>query len=181
MTKDEIIVLFEKIDDVLKTDSEICIYGSGACILLEQEDRTSLDIDIAAPYSKVNFRDFSNAVKKAGYEINPDFTEKEHIEWISRNRLCLAEPDPESEIILWSGNKLVVKTVSIPDLIASKLIRYDEIDQADIRYLVEYMNVKYEEIANCVTGLPAQFRNDVIVIENLQNLKEDMSLWNIQN
>lgn len=180
MIKEDFIKLFEDIDNCLLAKAEICIYGSAAFILLGQDDRTSLDIDIAAPYSNVNFKDLSNSIKKAGYEINPDFTNKEHIEWISINRLCLTKPVPENTIILWSGDKLIVKTVSEPDLIASKLIRYDEIDQADIRYLVEYMNIQYEEIAVAVERLPNRFKNDIIVIDNLQNLKEDMLLWNIQ-
>ncbi len=181
MDKESIIKLFQNLDDKLTTDAEICLYGSGAFILLEQDERTSLDIDIAAPYSNVNFKDFSNAAKHAGYEINRTITDKEHIEWIIANRLCLAKPNPETDIVLWTGNKLTVKTVSIEDLVASKLIRYDEIDQADIRYLIEYMNVSYENIAKAAERLPKQFKNDIMVIDNLQNLKEDMRLWNTQN
>ncbi|MEA3452426.1 MAG: DUF6036 family nucleotidyltransferase [Bacteroidota bacterium] len=130
MKKEDFIRLFEEIDNNLVTDAEICIYGSAAFILLGQDDRTSLDIDIAAPYSNVNFKDLSQAIQKAGYEINPDFTDRAHIEWIVGNRLCLSEPLPESTIILWSGDKLIIETLPEPDLIASKLIRYDEIDQA---------------------------------------------------
>ena len=178
MNKESIIKFFETIDNILTTDAEICIYGSGAFILFEQDERISLDIDIAAPYSKVNFKDFSNSVMKAGYEINPSFTDKEHIEWIMESRLCLSKPSPETEVILWSGNKLIVKTVPPADLVASKLIRYDEIDQADIRYLVEYMNVKYKSILEAVTRLPTQFKNDIVLIDNLKNLKEDINVWN---
>ena len=181
MDKASIIKLFENLDDKLTTNAEICLYGSGAFILLEQDDRTSLDIDIAAPYSNVNFKDFSNAVTLAGYEINPNFTDKEHIEWIIANRLCLAKPNPETDIILWSGDKLIIKTVSVEDLVASKLIRYDEIDQADIRYLVEYMKISYIDIAEAAERLPKQFKNDIIVVDNLQKLKEDIILWNTQN
>ena len=181
MNKESIIKLFENLDDKLTTNAEICLYGSGAFILLEQDDRTSLDIDIAAPYSNVNFKDFSNAAKHAGYEINPTITDKEHIEWIIANRLCLAKPNPKTDIILWSGDKLIIKTVSVEDLVASKLIRYDEIDQADIRYLIEYMNISYIDIAEAAERLPKQFKSDIIVIDNLQNLKEDMMLWNTQN
>ncbi len=181
MNKEDILNLFEKVDNLLTTEAEICIYGSGAFMLLEEDERTSLDIDIAAPYSKVNFKDFSNAVKKAGYEINPEFTDKEHIEWISKSRLCLAEPTPENETILWTGDKLIVRTVSPEDLVASKLIRYDEIDQSDIRFLISYLNIKYDRIVNAANRLPENFREDIIVIDNLQNLKEDMKLWNMRN
>ena len=71
------------------------------------------------------------AAEAAGLPFNPEEpSQNNHIEWVSGLRLCLAVPQPDSEILLWRGRFLTVTTVSIPDLIASKLIRYDEIDQA---------------------------------------------------
>jgi len=93
-------------------------------ILLDEDERTSLDIDVAGPYSTINYHDFCMAAKKAGLEVNPeDNTTAEHIEWISALRLCLAPPETETEIVLWQGQNMVVKTVAPEDLVASKLIR----------------------------------------------------------
>ena len=72
---------------------------------------------------------------------------------------------------------MTVKTVSAPDLVASKLIRYDAIDQSDVRYLISQMRLKYEDVAQAAERLPAGFRNDVLVRENLRNLQEDLKLW----
>ncbi|MFC1761253.1 DUF6036 family nucleotidyltransferase [Planctomycetota bacterium] len=178
MDKKRLIQILAAIDDNLESPGSLCIYGSGAFILLDEEDRTSLDLDIAAPYSSVNFSDFSRAVRAAGIAINPEEdTNEDHIEWISFIRLCLAKPDTTESIVLWEGNKLKVFTVSPADLIASKLIRYDEIDQSDIHYLVFQMNLSYESIVQAAKRLPEQFRNDAIVRENLANLEQDMESW----
>ena len=178
MDKKRILEVFALIDGELHSPASLCLYGSGAFILLEQEDRTSLDLDIAAPYSKVDFADFSRAVEAAGLSINPEEgIDDDHIEWISMVRLCLAEPSTTELIVLWEGKKLNVFTVSPADLIASKLIRYDAIDQSDIHYLVFQMNMSFESIEQAVLRLPQQFRRDMIVVENLANLDQDMRLW----
>ena len=178
MNKVTILQKFAIIDENLRSSARLCLYGSGAFILLDEEDRTSLDLDIAGPYSKVDFSDFENAAKEAGLEINPEeTTDKDHIEWISVVRLCLADPSITESMILWEGEKLTIFTVSPQDLIASKLIRYDEIDQSDINYLVFQMNVSFESIAKAVTRLPDSFREDVMIQENLANLKQDIVLW----
>jgi hypothetical protein len=178
MDKDRILKLFAAIDEHLESSAGLCLYGSGAFILLDEEDRTSLDLDIAAPYSNVEFPDFSRAVELAGLSINPEEnTNKDHIEWVSIVRLCLADPSTTESIVLWNGKRLKVFTVSPADLIASKLIRYDPIDQSDIRYLVFQMNIGFESIVRAVQRLPESFRNDVMIAENLTNLEHDILLW----
>ena len=178
MDKQRILDIFALIDNQLRSSASICLYGSGAFILLEQEGRTSLDLDIAAPYSKVDFADFSRAVEAAGLSINPEEgVDDDHIEWISTVRLCLAEPSTTELIVLCEGKKLNVFTVSPADLIASKLIRYDAIDQSDIHYLVFQMNLSFEAIEQAVLRLPQQLGRDISFVENLTNLKQDMRLW----
>jgi len=78
---------------------------------------------------------------------------------------------------LREGKKLEVFTVSPADLIASKLIRYDEIDQSDVHYLVFQMNITFEAIEQAVERLPDSFRKDVIITDNLAILKQDILSW----
>ena len=178
MDKQRILEIFASIDRHLQSVAKLCLYGSGAFILLDEEDRTSLDIDIAAPYSTVDYSDLSRAVELSGLAINPETgTNEDHIEWISIVRLCLADPATTDSMVLWQGSKLTIFTVSPADLIASKLIRYDDIDKSDIHYLVFQMNIAFKAVVNAVSKLPAQFRDDVIVNENLLNLEQDMKLW----
>ncbi len=166
------------IDEHLRDDAALVIYGSAACILLGETGRTSLDIDVAAPYSAVNFPDFEQAAGKAGLKINPDETcSDDHIEWISSIRLCLSEPDDSTSQVLWRGRRLTVRTVSPSELVASKLIRYDDIDGTDIRFLCGQARLSFDDIAKAALQLPPAFRDDPVLRENLAGLETDIELW----
>lgn len=178
MNKAQLLTYLERIDEALRRDSELTVYGSAAFILLGEEDRTSLDIDVAGPYSSVEFPDLEQAARRAGLAVNPEQTDAgDHLEWVSALRLCLPPPRPETEIVLWRGRRLTVKTVSIEELIASKLIRYDEIDQSDIQFLCAQRPVDFRRIEAAVQSLPAPFNEEPLIRENLRNLKQDMGMW----
>jgi len=49
MNKSELMAYLEGIDGGLKQPAMLYIYGSAVCILLDEPDRTSLDIDVPAP------------------------------------------------------------------------------------------------------------------------------------
>jgi hypothetical protein len=178
MNKSQLLDYLQRMDEALRADAVLTIYGSGAFILLGEEDRTSLDIDVAAPYSRVDFTDLQQAAEKAGIPVNPAETHSaDHIEWVLPLRLCLPPPQPGTEQELWRGRRLTVKTVSPPELIASKLIRYDEIDQSDIQFLCAQRTIAFEEIARAVQSLPPPFDQDALVQQNLENLRADMLVW----
>jgi hypothetical protein len=178
MNKLELLGYLERLDHALKAEATLHIYGSAAFMLLDEPDRTSLDVDVAAPYSIVDMGDLRQAATAAGLPLNPaDDYSSDHLEWISAVRLCLAKPNPETDLLLWKGERLSVKTGSIPQLIASKLIRYDEIDRSDIQYLCRQAAVDIAAVAEAVAGLPAPFNRDTLVLENLKNLRVDMTLW----
>ncbi len=179
--KAKLVAYLEGIDRQLRHPATLCVYGSAAYILLDEPDRTSLDVDVAAPYSTADYADFSRAAAAAGLPVNPDeHYAGEHIEWIAGLRLCLPPPSPETDILLWQGNLLTLKTVAVEQLVASKLIRYDEIDQSDIRYLMAQRRIAYGRIETAVRLLPEPFDSDPVVLENLQNLKADMEMWGAQ-
>lgn len=169
-------------DEALAEETELVVYGSAAFILLDEDGRTSLDIDVAAPYSRVNYPDFCRAAERSGLPVNPpEDTSRDHIEWIPSLRLCLRKPQAENEIVLWRGKRLTVKTVAAADLIASKLIRYDPIDQADIQHIVSMTKPSLKCIQSAVAALPAPFNTDPLVLENLENLKVDLRMWMEKN
>ena len=179
MNKNELLTYLERLDHALTTSAMLYIYGSAVCILLDEPERTSLDIDVAGPYSEVDYAAFRLAAEKAGIPVNPEnqATSQNHIEWIQSLRLCLPKPSPEHTTVLWQGARLTVKSGSPADLIASKLIRYDAIDQGDIQYLLTQARVTYAEVADAVNRLPAPFNDDCMVLENLENFRADAELW----
>jgi hypothetical protein len=180
MNKQNLISYLERIDQNLRSPVKIHVYGSTALMLLGEEIRTSLDIDVAAPYVVGDQGDFMQAAVKAGLPINPDeFYDADHIEWIGPLRLCLAKPDKDAPV-LWQGGKLTVQSSHPADLVASKLIRYDETDQSDIHFLFLHAKLIVSQIEEAVTRLPKPFSNDPIIRENLDNLRTDAAIWEKQ-
>jgi hypothetical protein len=178
VNKTELLRHLERLDGALQAETTLCVYGSAAFILLDEPDRTSLDIDVAGPYSTADFGDLQRAAAAVGLPVNPDETTAgDHIEWISAARLCLPRPNPATDIALWQGRRLRVHTVAFPQLIASKLIRYDPIDQADIQYLCAQGRVEFASIADAARQLPPPFDSDRLVRENLENLRRDLQMW----
>lgn len=54
MDKQRLTGYLEQLDQALRRSADLYIYGSAAFILLDEPDRTSLDIDVAGPYSNVD-------------------------------------------------------------------------------------------------------------------------------
>lgn len=178
MDKQQLLNYLEKLDTSLDCPAMLYIYGSAVCILLDEPERTSLDIDVAGPYSDADYGAIVRAAECAGLPVNPvEDTAANHIEWIQALRLCLPAPVPERTMLLWQGTRLTVKSGSPADLIASKLIRYDEIDQGDIQYLLAQSRVSFDDVADAVERLPPPFCDDSMVLENLENYRRDVELW----
>jgi len=72
---------------------------------------------------------------------------------------------------------LTLFTLPPADLVASRLIRYDPTDQADIQFLLIHSRVRFEEVEQAVNRLPVPFRDDALVHENLTNLRRDLHRW----
>jgi len=177
MDKTALLSYLEKLDAALETPATLCVYGGAALILLDEPGRTSVDIDVAAPYSRASFPDLERAAAAAGLPVNPmEETAGDHIEWIQPIRLCLAPPQQGKEIVLWRGSKLTIITVPIPDLVASKLIRYDEIDQADLAYLLAHHPMAWAPIEDAIRRLPPPFDSDPVIRDNMGNLRVDIEM-----
>lgn len=178
MDKTALLGHLRKLDAALRSPTRLCVYGSGAFILLDEPGRTSLDLDVAAPYSQAVLPELERAAGEVSFPLNPppEFG-GDHIEWIGPLRLCLATPDPKRLTPLWSGQRLEVFTVAPADLAASKLVRYDDLDRADIQFLCEQTGLGWSDVAQAADRLPETFRNDPVVRDNLKSLKTDMSLW----
>ena len=179
MNKQEITDYLARLDRELSGPTVLYLYGSAVVILLDAPDRTSLDIDVAGPYSGVDQADFEQASRRAGLPVNPEPSyQGGHLEWVGPLRLCLPSPQEDAPgMILWQGLKLAVRTGSVEDLVASKLIRYDEIDRADIQFLFAQFHFSWEAVRNSADRLPHPFRTDTLVLENLANLKADLRMW----
>ena len=180
MNKSELMSYLECIDGALREPATLYIYGSAACILLDEPDRTSLDIYVAGPYSQADEADLRRAAEAAGLPVNPgEEYGGDHIEWVGPLRLCLQPPIEGAEVTLWQGAKLRLQTGPVADLVASKLIRYDEIDRSDIQYMLTQSRTAFSDIEAAAKRLPGPFMRDPLVMENLENLRTDMAMWGV--
>ncbi len=82
-------------------------------------------------------------------------------------------------LTLWQGARLQIRTGDIADLVASKLIRYDELDRSDIQYLLAAGRAPFAHVQRAVERLPAPFADDPVVRDNLRNLQDDMAAWGL--
>ena len=178
MDKARLMTYISALDSSLQEPADLYVYGSAACILLDEPERSSLDVDVAGAYSRANMSDFHRACGEIGLPVNPaeDYP-GDHIEWVGPLRLCLPPPSDSSTITLWQGRKLTIRTGSVADLVASKLIRYDELDQADIQFLLSQQPQSFTDVAAAVDRLPPPFCRDVLLRENLENLRRDVVAW----
>src|SRR5712691_12826160 len=71
-----------RLDAGLGEPAKLCVYGSAPLMLMGEEDRFSVDVDVAGPYSIVNERNLAEVGQKIGLPVNPpeDYA-GDHIEW----------------------------------------------------------------------------------------------------
>ena len=173
---------FSRLDELVPAETVLYLYGGAAVIMYGATIRTTLDIDIAAPYSRINPARFAEWSAMAGIPVNPPvLNDGISVEFVQANRLSLPVPRNEANdsVAVFTGRNLTVLAASPADIIASKLVRYNEHDQQDAQYLIVAGRVSYAAICEAVSRLPPLFREDELVRENLENLKSDMEIWGI--
>ena len=172
---------FVRLDALVAPGTVLYVYGGAAVALLGSNIRTPMGVDVAEPYSHFDRAAFAEASAQAGLPVNPgaDY-EQAFLELVGAFRLCVPEPtDAKAALVLFEGKNLTVRTGSAADLIASKLVRYDEQDQQDVQFLLKAGAVTLAAVRESVSRLPATFREDALVRENLDNLERDMKMWGV--
>ena len=172
---------FGRLDGLVASGTILYIYGGAAVAALGANIRTTMDIDVAEPYSRFDRTTFPAASAEAGLPVNPsDDYDAAFLELVGAFRLCVPAPtDEKPGQIVFKGVNLTVRTGSVADLIASKLIRYDEQDQQDVQFLLGNGRATMDEIRESVGRLPPTFRDDPLVRDNLDNLETDMKIWGV--
>lgn len=173
---------FARLDPLVSKGTTLFIFGGGAVALLGAKIRTTIDLDVAAPYSTFSEAEFAKASEQAGLPVNPPLGyQGAYVEFVGKRMLALPpSASSDDEEILYHGDNLTVKTGSAADLVASKLCRYDEQDSSDVQFLVRECGARLDDVKRSLERLPAQIRGDVIVRENLANLEADMAIWEAQ-
>jgi len=172
---------FDALDPLVRPDTVLYVFGGAAVALLGSRIRTTMDIDVAEPFSQIDRAAFCRASAAAGLPVNPapEYSAA-FVKLVGPLRLSLPVPDPARPAVeLYRGRNVTVRTGSAADLVASKLVRYDEQDQQDIQFLMGEGGATLEEVKASVDRLQPVFRDDALVRENLMNLGEDLKIWGV--
>lgn len=87
--------------------------------------------------------------------------------------ITLPRPDPERGYnTIFRGHRLTVKTPPAADLVIGKLKRLDTDDLSDIAFLNRF-RLTDADLEESFERLPARFKADPVVQDNLRFIKED--------
>lgn len=160
LNKKSILKIFSDIDKNLQEEVVLVAIGSTATIMLDQPKRTTNDIDIWLPASKINnIFNFIKICELIGVKVimpteDYDFEEdikQPYIQLISDESSIVVEfgqYDRNKLITLYKGNMLTVLSLPPENIIASKLIRCKTTDINDCIFLIKKFRITPEQIKN---------------------------------
>jgi hypothetical protein len=168
--------IFEALDQALTDPTRLDIRGGAAVLALGLTGRTTMDIDVL-PGSRYAEPGLREACRRAGLLLNPldkDFQEQEYLELVPEETLVLPEASDHAPYnTVFRGRLLTVRTPAAADLVVSKLKRLDPDDLADIAFLIQRFGLKAEQLRESFSRLPARFRSDLVLADNLRYVLED--------
>lgn len=167
---------FEKLDLALEHPTELLIRGGAAVLAHGLEQRVTLDIDVL-PASRFIEADLRRACAAAELGFNPsnkDFAEQDYLELVPEETLILPRPDPERGYnTIFQGLRLTVRTPPAADLVVGKLKRLEAEDLEDVVFLIKRFRLTEADLAESFARLPARFKADPVVQDNLRFVIED--------
>lgn len=169
-------LVFERLDQALEHSTELLIRGGAAVLAHGLEQRVTLDIDVL-PASRFVESDLRRACEAAGLGFNPadkDLAEQDYLEIVPEETLIL--PHPSSDQVyntVFRGVRLTVRTPPAADLLVGKLKRLEPEDFADVAFLIARFRLSESDLTEAFERLPARFRADPVVQDNLRYVIED--------
>jgi hypothetical protein len=168
--------IFEKLDQTLEHPTELLIRGGAAVLAHGLEQRATLDIDVL-PASRFVETDLRRACAVADLGFNPldkDFTEHEYLKIMAEETLILPIPATDRGYnTVFRGLRLTVRTPPAADLVVGKLKRLDADDLSDIGFLIDRFRLTKVDLTESFERLPARFKTDPVVQDNLRFVIED--------
>jgi hypothetical protein len=169
--------IFEKLDQALEYPTELLLRGGAAVLAHGLEQRVTIDIDVL-PASRFIEADLRRACAAAGLGFNPsdkDFAEQDYLEVVPEETVILPRPDPERGYnTVFRGLRLMVRTPPAADLVIGKLKRLDPEDLSDVTFLIQHFRLTEADLRESFDRLPARFRADPVVQDNLRFVVEDL-------
>lgn len=140
------------------------------------EQRATIDIDVL-PTSRFVEADLRRACAAVDLGFNPsdkDLAERDYLEVVPEESLILPRADPDHGYnTVFRGQRLTVKTPPAADLVVGKLKRLDVDDLADVGFLMKRFRLTRQDLEEAFERLPARFKADPVVQDNLRFVLED--------
>ena len=166
LMKDKVVEVLSNIASHLKGEAKLVLIGSTVGILLGQEERMTVDIDVWMRDSDFDYGDLKQACEKAGVTFDPTSYDepKEFYLQIVREGVCQVG-DFDKEVKIMRFGKMLVASPPIENIIASKMTRASEDDIKDSVFLMAVGNVAIEDVKRVINTFVGEDRN--LAMENL--------------
>lgn len=148
---------------------EICLIGSAACLFGGMDGRTSRDLDIWEPASNYDTAELRKAAESAELLFNPNSFSEPSVPYLQIVEPGLVQIGDFIPVRLMRMGRLHLTKPPIENLIAAKLIRCEEKDLADIRYLISQYVPNLEAVSGIISTFPQAAREKAT--ENLVYLE----------
>ncbi|MEQ1839498.1 MAG: DUF6036 family nucleotidyltransferase [Verrucomicrobiales bacterium] len=138
---------------------QLCLIGSSACLFGGMEARTSRDLDVWRPLSDYDRMELKQAAEAVGLLFDPKTVldpDRPYLQIVERGVVEIGEFQP---VLIERMGRLHLTRPPIENLIASKLIRGDARDIADILFLRNLHHPDLERIKSLIASFSPEHRH----------------------
>jgi len=137
---------------------KLCLIGSAACLFEGMEGRASRGLDIWKPASDYDRSELKAAAQKAGLLFDPKTSldpESPYLQLVEPGLTQLGAFEP---VLLDRIGRLHLYRPPIENLVAAKLIRAEDKDLSDIRFLISRHRPDLQRVRKIVSGFERRAR-----------------------
>ena len=131
----------------------LCLIGSAACLFGGMDGRTSRDLHIWTPASDYDRAELERAALAAGLLFDPRTSLEPDLPYLQLVDQIPTELDAFEPVFLERMGRLRLYRPPIENLVVAKLIRCDERDLSDIRFLLARFRPDPQEIHRLIATL----------------------------
>ena len=143
----------------------LCLIGSAACIFAGMEARTSRDLDVWRVMSDYDRAELRQAAEAVGLLFDPKSTldpDRPYLQIVEQGIVELGEFTP---VLIERLGRLHLLRPPVENLIASKLLRADPRDIADVIFLQSHYQAEIAKVRTIIATFPTEKRR--VAEENL--------------
>ena len=168
---------FIEIGKNLRYQIRLVLIGSSVGMLHGQPSRMTEDIDVWFPASQIDNSDMKAACELAGLLFDPkgDTNGRPYIQMVHPGIVVIGDYKKEHEIHVSRYGNLEIAHPPVENVIASKLVRAEERDIADIMFLIKKFDINHKNIRHVIETFSEAKRE--VALENMIYLSAMEEVW----